>query len=337
MPKEMEELNAKYDEILGTGEPLKDEGGSEESMTEKDSAYGQEDYMDDAGDGTDPREEDDDDLGFEDEDELTGAGSDEDDDKAGGKDDDAGADDVAKEEIPQRLVDAARISGMSDDEIIELSEEHPVALEAIARAQEARRSIGTQQKTVQKDASQQETDKTSSGFKPLELDLTSEDEEEMGSKAVSMIKQLTETVNNLGGKLEQQESSLGRVEQETQSERVRQIDNHFDTVADKVPELGKTVSLTEEQKLNRIFVVNTAQQAMRVYGLSDKDALAMGVNALKGQKSEAKVKNDLVRDLDKNKKRFTARPRTRNKAEGKRSTKDRALEAIDSILDSDDY
>jgi ssDNA-specific exonuclease RecJ len=152
-----------------------------------------------------------------------------------------------------------------------------------------------------------------------------------------MIKQLTDTVNNLGGKLEQQESSLGNVQKQTEIDRVRQIDTHFDTLSDKVPELGKTASLSQKEIQNRIFVVNTAKEAMRVYGVSDKEALTMGVKALTGQKSEASVKNKLVRELDKNKKRFTARGRSRNRPDKKRSTQDRAMEQINAILDSDEY
>ncbi|MHC4332613.1 MAG: hypothetical protein ACYSUV_02545 [Planctomycetota bacterium] len=331
------DLDALYTEILGEGEPLKEDSDSDGNIAVGDGAYGQEDYSDEAGDGEDPREQEDEDLGYEDEDELFEDEASEEEDADEDGDDGAGEEaDEYEEEIPQRLVDAGRQANLSDDAIVELAETRPEALEALARSQEV---LGGQQrqKSVQQDASQQDTKKSSTGFKPLELELSSEDEEEMGSKAVSMIKELTNTVNELGGKLDQVGGSLGNVQKQTQMERIRQIDAHFDSLSDEVPELGQTSRLSNAERQNRVFVVETARQAMQVYGVTDQEALAMGVKALKGQKSEASVKQKLLGDLDKNRTRFTARARSRKRPEKKRTTRDRAMEQINRILDSDEY
>jgi hypothetical protein len=331
-------LDETYNEILGTG------GTSLEEMDEsgthqEDGAYSQEDYSDDAGDGSDPREGDDDGLGLDDDD-ASDEALEEDDDEQADEEDDDGAGDEEETEIPQRLVDAGRLANLSDDAIVELAESRPEALEALARTQEFARQTqdSQQQETDKKDESKKEQDSSIGKFKPLELELTDDDEEEMGSKAVEMIRELTKTVNTLGSELNNQQKSLGNVQQNAEMDKLRQIDVHFDSLADKVPELGKTGSLTKEQRQNRIFALSTASQAQRVYGIADEQkALAIGVKALQGQSTEAQTKEKLIRDLDKNKKRFTNRARNRTKQGKKMSVQDRAMNRITEILDSPDY
>lgn len=328
----MESLNKVYNEILGAGPAIQDESLSKGGRREVDGAYVDEDYSDDAGDGKDPREED---AFEEDEDLVGGTGSDDDDDVAEDDGDEMDDTDDGYEEIPDRLVQAGRQANLADDVIVELSETHPETLEALARAQEA--AAARTQQTNQRQTTQEDKAPAAdrgTGFKPIELDLSDEDEDEMGPRAVKLIKTLADQVNKLGGQVNEHNNSLNSVQQQSQSERIRQIDSYFDTLADDIPDLGKTGSLTERQKQNRIFAFKTARNAMESYGISnDEEALAMGAKALKGQKTEAQVKQRLIQDLDKNKKRFTARGHSRQRPDKKMSVEQRAMAAINRVLD----
>ena len=329
----MEELNKVYNEILGAGPEIQDDSVETGGSRKVDGAYVNEDYSDDAGDGKDPREDD----AFDEDDDLdSGTGSDDDDDDVAEDDGDEKDDvDDGDEEIPDRLVQAGRQANLADDVIVELAETHPETLEALARAHEAaaaRFQQTNQRQTVQEDKTQ--TVNRETGFEPIKLDLSDEDEDEMGPRAVKLIKTLADQVNKLGGQVNEHNNSLNSVQQQTQSERIRQIDSYFDNLSDDIPDLGKTGSLTERQKQNRIFAFKTARNAMESYGISnDEEALAMGAKALKGQKTDAQVKQRLIQDLDKNKKRFTARGHSRQRSDKKMSVEQRAMAAINRVLD----
>ena len=335
MAKEtMEALNKVYTEILGAGPEIQDESAGKATGRAVDGAYVDEDYSDEAGDGTDPRELTDDD------DDLVGTGSEEDDDDEEVDDDDdfesKDKDDDGYEEIPDRLVQAGRMANLSDEAIVELSESRPEALEALARAQEA--AMAASKKTHQdtheahEDTNQNASQKAA--FEPLKLELSEEDEDEMGSRAVKLIKTLADQVNKLGSQVNEQNAGLSNVQQHTQSERIRQIDSFFDKLSDEIPDLGKTGSLTQRQKQNRVFAFKSARNAMESYGIaSDEEALAIGAKALKGQTTDAQVKERIIKDLDKNKKRFTSRGFSRKRPDKKMSVEQRAMAAINRVLD----
>jgi hypothetical protein len=329
----MESLNKVYDEILGAGPEIQDESAEKATGHAVDGAYVDEDYSDDAGDGTDPRVPADEDEDTED---FVGAGSDEDDDLDGSDDIEEKDDDADEyEEIPDRLIQAGREANLSDDAIVELAESRPEALEALARAQEAAaavRQTQTRPDTAQEDVPQKP--QTGAAFEPLKLELSEDDEEEMGSRAVKLIKTLADQVNRLGSQVNEHNANLSSVQQQTQSERIRQIDSFFDTLSDDIPDLGKTGSLTQRQKQNRIFAFKSARNAMEAYGIqNDEEALAIGAKALKGQTTEAQVKERLIKDLDRNKKRFTSRGFSRKRSDKRKSVEERAMDAINRVLD----
>jgi hypothetical protein len=329
MPNDLDEMNSVYNEILGEGPAIED-GDAGKGAGRSDDAYAEEDYSGESGDGIDPRDDstlnDDDDTNTDDDDNDY-LGTDDD----GDTDDDDGTDDDGTEEIDERWVKAGRVANLGDDAIAELAESRPEALEALARAQEA--AAVRQKPNATQDAD--ETDDTKDGgFKPLEFKFDEDDEEEMGSKALKVIRSLEAKVNELGGRLQDQQEGLGNIHRQSQSEKVRQIDLHFDKLAKEIPELGKTGSLTDKQKQNRIFAFKSASNAMQVYGdLSDEDALTMGARALLGTKTKNQAKNDLIRDLDRNKKRFTARGHSRQRPSKRKSVEERAMEALNRKLD----
>jgi hypothetical protein len=330
MAKDMEKLNEVYKEILGEGEPLVEEVAEEATGTNQvDGAYVEEDYTDDAGDGDDPREKQDDDLLSDGEDDDDGYDDDD------GVDDDGDDDDG--EEVPQRLVEAGLQANLSDDAITELLETRPEVLEAMARAFEVKTVI-PESNSDSKEKNLKGNEENLDGFKPIKFDFDEDEIEEMGSKAVGIIGELTKTVNELGKKVENQSQTVGNVEKQREVEQIRQIDAVFDELSKDVPELGQTASLSEKEKQNRIFAFRAASAASEVFGETDmKKVLAIGANALKGQQTEARVKEKLISDLDKRKKQFIGRGKSRKKPERKKSVEERAMSAINRVLDSSDY
>lgn len=344
MPKdEMADLNKVYDEILGKGEPIE---AQSRSGAGGDPAYMDEDYSDDAGDGDDPRDpstqkdaEGQDDETAEQDDSGDSEGSDDTNESDGDFDDD-----YVEEEIPDHLVTAGRNSGLSDDEIIQLAESQPKVLEALAKAQE-QASIQARQTSqlngaTQQDGLGQSKKDADSKFKKLEINFDDSDDE-FSPAARKVIEQLAGQVNVLTDTIAQHDQSFGDIQRQQQVEGTRRIDVFFDEAAKDVPLLGSAKSLSKEQVDARLFAYRIARGAQQTMdGLSDQEALAIGVNALKGQLTEQQVRTQIVSDLNRQKKRFTARPRGRRQVsdDGKHKTAERrAMDAIDRILDDPKY
>jgi hypothetical protein len=323
---DMNELNAVYEEVLGTGPELQDEPGAPPAGAQ-DGAYSQEDYSDDAEDGTDPR-----DTSTQVEEEVRDYIEDEEPFEA------EEVDDEEYEEIDPRLVEAGRNANLSERDIIELSESHPEALEALARAQEQAfvKPQQSQPQNAKQEAPVQEP--PVEGFEPLKLDFTEDDRDEMGERSINIINTLVDKVNQLSSKVASQEETTQTIQQQTDADRIRAIDEQFDSMAEEIPGLGHSDSLTAEQKANRRFAFGAAREAMNTYGaMSIEKALVIGANSLRGQMTDAQVKAKLVSDLNKNKKRFIARGRGQRKTNPRKSVDERALEAIGKVLDDPKY
>jgi hypothetical protein len=323
---DIDKLNNIYEDVLGKGPALEEEAEAKSlSAGSQDGAYGQEDYGDDAEDGVDPR-----DASTQIEEEVEDAvGIDED------QLEDKELDDEEYEDVPERLVEAGRAANLSDRDIIELAETHPEALEALARAQEAqhvapRKEEHVQDKPVEK--------KPAGTFEPLKLEFSEDDRDEMGERSLEIINSLVDKVNTLGAQVAEQGEATRSVQEREVQEKIRVIDETFDGMAKDIPALGSTGSLDEDQKANRIFAFNAARAAMQAYGnLTTEQALAIGANALRGQQTESQVKAKIISDLNKNKKRFVSRARSRNRPAPKKSVDERAVEAISKVLDDPKY
>lgn len=337
MAKEEKGLDEVYNEILGEGDSVEDKSGS---VAGGDPAYMDEDYSDDAGDGEDPRDKTTE-KDAEDKDVETDENPESDDTDESEDYDDQDDDDEDEELIPEHLVEAGRNASLSDDLIVELAESQPHVLEALAKTQEeARKAAAAAAKlegAEQKDGLDK-PEKKANSIEKLEVDFGEDDE--FSPTAKKAVQSLVDQVNSLTEKLNTHDQSFGEIQQQRQAEGTRRIDAYFDSVAEEIPALGKAETLNQEQTEARLFafrVARGAQQTME--GLSDEDALAIGVNALKGQFTEQQVRTKVVADLNKQKKRFTARPKGRRQVSGKKgkSVEDRALGAINKILDDPAY
>jgi hypothetical protein len=322
---DMDKLNEVYEEVLGTGPALEEvEDAGAAPAGKGDAAYSQEDYGDDTEDGIDPRDAS---TAIEDK----GAVETEDEEFESEE-----VDDEEYEDIPERLVEAGRAGNLSERDIIELSETHPEVLEALARAQEAQPAAPPQQqKSVQKETTQEAP---AGSFEPLKLDFDDDDMDELGERSVKIISTLVDKVNSLGSQVaEQGQATKGVLEQGVQ-DKIRAIDETFDTMCEDIPALGATATLTADQKANRVFAFNAARAAMGAYGdMSLEQALTVGANALRGQQTDTQVKAKIISGLNKNKKRFISRGRGQKKAPPRKSVDERALESINRVLDDPKY
>ena len=322
---DMDKLNEVYDKVLGIGpaiEEVEDAGAA--PAGKGDAAYSQEDYGDATEDGTDPR-----DASTEIEDE----------EPVDTEDEEFESEDVEDEEyedIPPRLVEAGRAANLSERDIIELSETHPEALEALARAQEVQQvAPPPRQKSAQKETTQEAP---AGSFEPLKLDFDDDDMDELGERSIKIINTLVDKVNSLGAQVaEQGQATKGVLEQGVQ-DKIRAIDDTFDTMVGDIPALGNTATLNADQRANRVFAFNAARAAMGAYGdMSLEQALTIGANALRGQQTDTQVKAKIIAGLNKNKKRFIARGHGQRKATPHRTVEERSIEAINRVLDDPKY
>lgn len=328
MATEMDKLNEVYNEVLGEGPALEEDPAGAPPSGRADGAYGQEDYSDDADDGTDPR-----DASTELE---SGEGGDITEEEE--LDTEKEPDDEEFEDIPERLLEAGRIANIAERDIIELSETHPEVLEALARSQEVTSKVAIE--TVKSAKEEVAGKKTSDGFEPVTLDLSDEEKEDFGEGALKVIGTLVGKVNELGQQVSSQQQTTQVIAAQSEQEQVRQIDTFFDSVAKDIPTLGKSDSLTAEQKQQRQYAFKIARGSMQAFGntLTVQEALAIGVNALRGQMSNTQVKAKIVSELAGNKKRFTMRGSSRKRTgSSKKSVEERSLEQINRVLDDPKY
>jgi hypothetical protein len=320
---DMDKLNEVYNQVLGEGPAIEEQEAGAPPVGTQDGAYSQEDYGDDAEDGTDPRDP----STMQEAEELQDTDEYEEEE----------VDDDEYEEIPVRLVEAGRAANLSERDIIELSETHPEALEALARAQEkpTPSPAPPQQNVRQEDQTQEPP---AEGFEPLKLDFTEDDRDELGERSMSIINKLVDKVNTLGSKVAEQSNVTQGIQEQSVQAKIQAVDNTFDGLAEEIPALGSASNLTEDQRANRIFAFGAAREAMRAYGnLTMEQALTIGANALRGQQTDTQVKAKIISDLNKNKKRFINRGRGQRKAKPRKSVEERALEAINGVLDDPKY
>lgn len=244
------------------------------------------------------------------------------------------------EYIDDRLVRAARRAGLSDAAIVELDANHPEALEAIAKAQEQAEKLlgqsGAAAAVQQEQSEQNKSDALTNLLKDLDID--SDEFDDLSPKMKTAIKAIAAQVQQLSDAVQKHEEHFGAVQKQAEAQAVRFIDDFFDKQAEAIPLLGKSSNLTPQQAEARVFAFKIARGAqLAMPNLTDEQALAIGVNALKGQLKDTEIKSKIVADLERNKKRFIPRPKSRPMHDGSKSVKDRAMETIEAILNDPKY
>lgn len=333
-------LKKVYEDILGPG----DEVGEDTKTIVGDDAYKDEDYtgesLEEGVDDIDPREEGDEEEENEEEDEEDNSDEfDEDSEESPEGEDSEEEDEDETGFIPDSLVEAGRQAGLTDDEIIELDAANPALLDKYIKAN----NRSEEQKIVVPDTKKTE-EKEREALKKLNIDVSLLELDENTASAITPIQ---ETLNKLVDRITELEGELGNtakgvsdLSKGQEAEFSKQIDSFFDSKVKQVPAFGTTKTMSKEQATARSEAWEVAKS---IHNGSDgaigiDKALEISVNAIKGGGDEKRMKKSIVKELTGNKKRFTSRPRGgRKKGKERRTEEQRAVAAIDKVLDSPDY
>ena len=315
-------LESKYDEIFGArGADIKDAAYAEEDKGDK--------YLERLAEKDEGREDEGTrDEGTRDEEEKETVS------EEGRKElsEPAGAEDEKTELIPDNLTKAGRAYGLTDETIIDLSENHPDALEAMARSYER-----LQAGSLIGPAPGQAPPKQPELPKPMDrisVDVSALDED--AGKTIkgmeSTVNKLVDANNELRKELFAVRGGLQTTQATEQARRVSYIDSLFDKVAE-FPELGKTTALSTDQKALRGDVYDMAIRWQRRSGGSFEDSLekaATGFRGLYGRGAPPENKErDVVSKLNRRKTKFTARPTGQKTTQRFASSDEKAMAVLD--------
>ncbi len=218
----------------------------------------------------------------------------------------------AEEEIPDDLVTAARSRGIDDEKIVWYYENAPEVLESLAESAElvrtSRPETGEEKpaKPAEEEAKDEPLKHINVGEQFLDLP------DGVGDVVKTLQTALNEHMDVINGLKEQITASSEEMvgfRKSQQANAVRQLDEVFDAVSSKIPELGNLKTLTAPQAASRQFVHQVALAYQKETKCSDQDAFEVGYSALRGRVSEKKLKGRIINDLEKRKKKFSPRPR----------------------------
>lgn len=208
------------------------------------------------------------------------------------------------EDIPDNLVEAGRKRGLTDETIVSLAEDHPEVLEKLAETIPA-----AEPQRVEKPQEPEERKK------PEQLEhIKSDDMGELDPVAQKVVKNLVSGQNKLIDRfnvVNEQLYEFGQKASADTTQRQLDFDNRVDSFFDGiegVPQFGQTGTLTRSQETARKQCYGMAV-VLKSSGGTFEDNLGKAVKAYKGLHGIGdKPEDTLRRKLDKNKKRFTARP-----------------------------
>ena len=236
------------------------------------------------------------------------------------------------EPVPDNLVRAGRAYGLTDETIIDLSENHPDALEVMARSYEWLQA-GSLIGPVPEKAPPKQPEI------PKLMDRISVDVSELDTDAGKTIKGMESTVNKLvdaNNELKRElfavRGGLQTTQAAEQARRVSYIDSLFDKVAE-FPELGRTAALSTNQKALRGDVYDMAVRWQRRAGGSFEDSLAKAANSFRGLYGRGgapeRKERDVVDKLNRRKTKFTARPTGQKTTQKFANSDEKAMSAMD--------
>jgi len=222
------------------------------------------------------------------------------------------------EEIDDKLVEAARSVGMTDEQIIDMATDNPQALETLAGI--VNKSENSNAPESKNDKTGDETENKSDG-KNGETDETI-DLDSLDPEVVKVVKPLLKQIKAL----EEKVTKSNQAEETRQAEEVQAaINRDFDSMTEAYPVLGNTESMTEVQFRLRESVL---EEALAISNLPSAkknniewaDCLKQAATSLLGNpkpgNKNSKLKNQSAKDI---KKLYTQKPSGRKK--GDKSTK----------------
>ena len=243
------------------------------------------------------------------------------------------ASEEAEEIIPDNLVIAGRSAGLADKKIVELFENEPEVLDALANYREQMLSAS------QPRDREQETVQSDSIAKPEKIGRVTMDEEDLTNMDEStrrVFKTMLEGQNALADKLDSANEELfsinrDRVEREAKSKSdfTRKIDGFFDNTKDAM--LGNSSAMTGSQAQARKEVYAIAAALTNANGNAVENNLDKAVRAYHGIYGDTnKVAEDtLRRKLNANKTKFSPRPGGQKRTRKFKNDDERVMSAME--------
>lgn len=208
--------------------------------------------------------------------------------------------DSDSEPIPERLVDAGKAAGLTDEKIVTLAEDFPDVLESLAQMHEAAFRLKEETKAP-------EAEKKSEDEQPIShFDMSDLGTPEKVNQALTTLaaqhNKLVDTIESLRGKAAGYDKEMAERQAQIQRDYDDAIDSYFDKVAANLPELGNSDKLNQRELKKRQEIFNIADALEGPL----KQRLDKAVKAFEGM--YGKAEQTLRKKLDKNKRRFSPRP-----------------------------
>ncbi len=236
--------------------------------------------------------------------------------------------------VPDELVIAGRSAGLADKKIVDLFENEPEVLNALANYREQLLTVSRPE--VKRE---QETAQESSIAKPEKIgyltmddaDLTSMDESTRRAFKTMLDGQnaAIDRLNNANEELFTLRQAQTEREQQSKDDFSRRIDTFFDNAKDDA--LGSTVALSNTQAQARKEVYNIAAALTNANGIPVESNLDKAIKAYHGiyGNMESRAEDSLRRKLNANKKKFSPRPGGQKRARKFKSDEDRVMTAME--------
>lgn len=224
------------------------------------------------------------------------------------------------EPIPDDQVTAARMLGLSDEQIVSLAEENPSVLERMAWNYQ-RDKLEQDKRVPEKPEPKPEKPKPEL-LEHVEMDLNDMDPDM--SKVVSQMLSAHNKLIDKHNDLLKNQSRVDEISEQLESKSTedfnRSIDRMFDDLSENLPEVGNSRAMDAENAKLRQELFGMASILQNTRGLELQDAIEEAGFMWKMSQTdldqlEEKVTKELKKKLNKNKKRMTPRPG------GKKTTK----------------
>lgn len=250
-------------------------------------------------------------------------------------------DELTIEDIDDGLVESARKRGWTDERILKYATDDPQVLADIhSLMQFSLKKKEPEETTTKKEASAKKIEYSADQIKQLN--------EAYGEGYFeNVLKPIIDSHNDMAEQVAKTDSVIGQFKEDKtveRNQRDEQIFNEYlDEQSEKFPVLGQwknvpllpdgSADINSEMVKERVKLWTTSK-AFRDSGLSMQRAVKEAFDWYKGKTQERNVKKQVIKDLNKRKKKFTPRP-TNKKVQKKFTTpKEKGLDIIREAIKS---
>jgi hypothetical protein len=249
------------------------------------------------------------------------------------------------EDIEPRLIRAARKRGWSDDKIIAMAQEAPEVLEEIATLVEGIEAASLPKRESTQPEEREEPKKKLLPTSELDGEALKKLSDEYGEDVVSKViaplnERLNSTITAINEMRGTMDESREVVDAKSQMERLQVANDVFDKAAKTFPELGTTEKLP--RALDGRFNTRSPEIQLRTEicevaltfektGIPFDKAMQEALTWYKGKKGDKSIQRKVVKDINKQKKKFLARPTQKKYKKTYASKDDEAKGTMDEI------